>query len=118
MKIKIKKPNQIGIKIHGKKIYPELENLVVIPSGEEQKFKSNKYGFDEVICKAVEGITEDLTEELTEQDSLLITQEALIKQIIQALQEKTQDNTSTTIEEIEQLLVLYFENKTVEEVEV
>ena len=54
MKIKIKKPNQIGIKIHGKKVYPELENLVVTPSGEEQKFKSEAYGYNEVTVKAVQ----------------------------------------------------------------
>lgn len=53
MNIKIKKPNPIGIKIHGKNIYPELENLVVTPSGEEQKFKSEAYGYNEVTVKAV-----------------------------------------------------------------
>lgn len=53
MKIKIKKPNPIGVKIHGKNIYPELEDLEVTPSGEEQKFKSVAYGYNEVTVKAV-----------------------------------------------------------------
>ena len=35
-------------------VYPELENLEVTPSGEEQKFKSKKYGFDNVTVHAVE----------------------------------------------------------------
>ena len=33
--------------------YPELEDLEVTPSVEEQKFKSNKYGYNEVTVKAV-----------------------------------------------------------------
>lgn len=36
------------------KEFPELEDLEVIPSGEEQNFKSNKYGYDNVKVKAVE----------------------------------------------------------------
>lgn len=37
--------------------YPELENLEVMPSIEEQNFKSNKYGYDEVTVK---GVTADI----------------------------------------------------------
>lgn len=40
------------------KVTPELEDLVVTPSEVEQKFKSNKYGFENVTVKAVE--TEEL----------------------------------------------------------
>lgn len=40
------------------KEYPELENLIVTPSNEEQKFKSSKYGFDNVTVKGIE--TEEL----------------------------------------------------------
>ena len=40
------------------KIYPELEELEVTPSAEEQLFKSSKYGYENVKVKAVE--TEDL----------------------------------------------------------
>lgn len=36
------------------KVYPELEDLVVTPSSEEQIFTSTKYGFDEVKLKGVE----------------------------------------------------------------
>lgn len=36
------------------KVYPQLEDLEVIPSGEEQNFKSNKYGYNNVKVKAVE----------------------------------------------------------------
>lgn len=35
------------------KLTPELEDLEVIPSTEEQNFKSTKYGFDEVTVKRV-----------------------------------------------------------------
>lgn len=38
-------------------IKPELENLKVIPKTEQQKFKSEKYGYDEVI---VEKVTADI----------------------------------------------------------
>ena len=40
------------------KVTPELEDLEVTPSSIEQKFKSNKYGYDNVTVKAVE--TEEL----------------------------------------------------------
>lgn len=33
---------------------PELEDLIVTPTGDEQHFKSEKYGYDNVIVKAVE----------------------------------------------------------------
>lgn len=36
------------------KEYPELEDLTVTPSAEEQHFKSEKYGYDNVIVKVVE----------------------------------------------------------------
>ena len=36
-----------------KKIYPELESLEVNPSLEKQTFKSEKYGYDEVIVNEV-----------------------------------------------------------------
>lgn len=37
------------------KVYPDLEDLTVTPSAEEQYFKSEKYGYNNVIVKAVEG---------------------------------------------------------------
>lgn len=45
-------------------IFPELEDLEVTPSAVEQKFKSKKYGYDNVTVKAVE------TEELNVTSSL------------------------------------------------
>jgi surface protein len=36
------------------KVYPELEDLEITPSGVEQKFKSKKYGYDNVTVKAIE----------------------------------------------------------------
>lgn len=40
--------------------YPELEDLTVTPSAEEQHFKSEKYGYDNVIVKAIAIETEEL----------------------------------------------------------
>lgn len=37
------------------KVFPELEDLEITPSGEEQNFKSSKYGYNNVKVKAVEG---------------------------------------------------------------
>lgn len=42
------------ILLEEKILIPELDNLVVIPTAEEQHFKSNKYGFGNVTVKAVE----------------------------------------------------------------
>ena len=36
------------------KIYPDLEDLEVTPSREKQKFKSEKYGYNEVTVHAIE----------------------------------------------------------------
>lgn len=46
-----------GLNTSIKEIKPELENLTVTPLTEEQKFKSEKYGYDEVI---VERVTADI----------------------------------------------------------
>lgn len=43
----------IGV-IKGTKVYPELENLEVIPSLAEQNFTSNKYGYESVKVKAID----------------------------------------------------------------
>ena len=44
-----------------KKIYPELESLEVNPSLEKQTFKSEKYGYDEVI---VDKVTSNIDENI------------------------------------------------------
>lgn len=79
---------------------------------------NNKYKPSEM-SNAIDNInaSEDLSVELTKQDDLLTEQETIIQKIINAFQEKLPENTVTTVEEIEQLLVSYFENKIVEEVE-
>lgn len=46
-----------GLNTSIKEIKPELENLTVTPLTEEQKFKSEKYGYNEVI---VERVTADI----------------------------------------------------------
>ena len=49
-----KKININNVKLGIKKVYPELENLEIIPSGFEQKFNhQNSYGYDEIIVKPV-----------------------------------------------------------------
>lgn len=46
-----------GLNTSIKEIKPELENIKIIPKTEQQKFKSEKYGYDEVI---VERVTADI----------------------------------------------------------
>ena len=53
MKIAIK-PNKIGLKLQATKVYPELEDLEVMPSSAEQNFKSSKYGYNNVKVKKIE----------------------------------------------------------------
>lgn len=47
MKIKIE-PQTINVNIKAERVYPELENLEVEATTKEQKFKSEKYGYNEV----------------------------------------------------------------------
>lgn len=63
IKVKIKLTGSITGKLNGSTIVvePELENLEVTPSTEEQVFKSKKYGFDEV---RVNGITAEIDEDI------------------------------------------------------
>ena len=49
------------------KIFPELEDLEITPSGEEQNFKSSKYGYDNVKVKAVESEELNITPNTEEQ---------------------------------------------------
>ena len=43
---------KIGINVY--QITPELENLIITPTEQEQNFKSSKYGYDKVKVKAVD----------------------------------------------------------------
>lgn len=57
--IKVRRKINIGeIKVGVKKIAPMLENLEIIPTTEDQSFKSALYGFDNVTVKGIE--TEEL----------------------------------------------------------
>ena len=42
-----------NIELDTEKVYPELENIEITPSGKEQKFKSEKYGYNEITVKAI-----------------------------------------------------------------
>ena len=56
LKGRISAKESITAKLNNKEvqIYPELEDLVVTPLAEEQHFKSEKYGYDNVTVKAIE----------------------------------------------------------------
>ena len=56
LKGRISAKESITAKLNNKEVqvYPELEDLTVTSSTEEQHFKSEKYGFDNVTVKAVE----------------------------------------------------------------
>jgi hypothetical protein len=114
-------PNISG-NIKTSKIYPDLEDLEITPSDSEQKFKSSKYGYDNVTVKAAEEKDPTVPQhvkEITEQDiqnwNSVDGLENILRDILEAIQNG--ETTSMVIEEIEQLIVSYFENKTVEEVE-
>lgn len=49
------------------RVYPELENLTVTPSTEQQIFKSSKYGYDNVIVEAVQSEELNITPNAVEQ---------------------------------------------------
>ncbi len=87
MEIKIKKPNQIGIKIQGKIIYPELENLIVTPSGEEQNFKSDKYGYNNVKVKAVESGTLEVAPTTEKQNFKGLYGEVIVNEVTSDIDE-------------------------------
>jgi surface protein len=59
LKGKITPTTTMSGKINSSMIYPDLEDLEVTPSGQEQNFKSSKYGYNNVKVKAVE--SEELT---------------------------------------------------------
>ena len=55
------KPTKFEIEMKDvvKEVFPELEDLEITPSGVEQNFKSDKYGYNNVTVKAIE--TEEIT---------------------------------------------------------
>lgn len=56
IKGKINKAIELDTKTNASIIreYPELENLQITPTASEQKFKSEKYGYNEVTVEAIE----------------------------------------------------------------
>ena len=63
------------------KEYPELENLIITPSNEEQKFKSSKYGFNEVICEKVKGKKLEITPTMEKQNYKGLFEEVNVDEI-------------------------------------
>lgn len=63
------------------KEYPELEDLVVTPSNEEQKFKSSKYGYDEVTVHKVEAETLEITPSMEKQNYKGLFEEVNVAEI-------------------------------------
>ena len=53
------------------KEYPELEEITITPTLEEQKFKPTQYGFSEVTVKAVQGISDNVR---VEENTLIINE--------------------------------------------
>lgn len=66
MEVKIE-TTKIGVQIGTEKVYPVLEDLIVVPSEKQQHFKSHKYGYDNVTVKGVEGETLEVTPKKNEQ---------------------------------------------------
>ena len=64
---KITFKNTLGGNIKSSPIYPNLEDLKVKPSMEEQSFKSKMYGYDNVTVEAIEGDKLTIDPSLTEQ---------------------------------------------------
>lgn len=62
MRIKIE-PSQINVSIKTERVYPELEDITVKATTKEQKFKSEKYGYNEitVLPKTVELQDKEIT---------------------------------------------------------
>ena len=69
LKGRISAKESITAKLNNKEVqvYPELEDLTVTPSAEEQYFKSEKYGYDNITVKAVESEELNIIPNSTEQ---------------------------------------------------
>ena len=70
--VKIKKKiNFENVKLGIKKVYPELEDLEITPSGIEQNFKSEEYyGYNNIKVKAVES---DILDVISTEENQQIT---------------------------------------------
>lgn len=88
MKIEIKSP-QISTSFKTEKIYPELENITITPTLEEQQFKSEKYGFDNVVVKAIDIKLQEKTITPTLEEQIIIADDgydALSRVNVEAIQ--------------------------------
>jgi surface protein len=99
---KIKFP-KIKIKVNAQKVYPELKDLEITPTVEEQNFKPqdfNTYGFKEIKCKAVNLRLEEKTLIPTKEDQPFTVSEgydAIIGGIVKGV--PTIDNNAEFITE-------------------
>lgn len=83
MNVEVNHPN-LSVDFETERVYPELEDLEVTPSTQEQTFKSNKYGFGTVKVNAFERPVLDIDNpiEITNIDNVIkisIDGEAVIK---------------------------------------
>jgi len=91
------------------KEYPELEDITVTPTLEEQKFKSNKYGYDDVTVKGIEAEKVTVIPSKEEQIKEGLFDEVIVKAI------ETQDLNITPQETTQAYNGLY-ENISVEKI--
>lgn len=84
----LKGKTNIGIQ----KLYPELEDLFIRPSSEQQIFKSEKYGYDEVTIEAVDLEEKEVTPSNTDQEVISDTKTGLSKVIVKGDENLKADN--------------------------
>lgn len=77
------------------KQYPELENITITPTLEEQKLKSEKYGFDEIIVQGIPATDLEINPSFEEQ-----VEEGLFKEVrVGAIPQETLNITPTEEEQ-------------------
>lgn len=86
----------VDVEIDVIKEYPELEDLVVNPSTEEQNFNSNKYGFKSVTINAIKGEELNLTPSTEEQ----VATGVFSKVKVNPIESKKLSATPTTEEQV------------------
>lgn len=102
MKINIK-PSKISTSFKMEKIYPELENIRITPTSKEQVFKSEKYGFNEIIVEAINIKLQDKTVTPTLQEQTINADEgynALSKVYIEAIRTENLDIIPLEVKQI------------------
>lgn len=87
MKIKIKKKMPISVSIKTTQVQPELEDLEVTPTTEEQNFKSSKYGYDNVKVKAVEGESLEINPSIEKQNFKGLYDEITVNEVTSNIDE-------------------------------